>query len=53
MTTAIILNIVFSAVVIAVLARVMMVGYRLPGEQLAAPRSIQPRPAADRTKLAA
>jgi len=53
MTTAIILNLVLSAVVIAVLARVMAVGYRLPGEHLPAPQSIQPRRPADRTELAA
>ncbi len=53
MTTAIILNLVFAALVVAVLARVMTVGYRLPGEQLAAPRSIEPRRPADRTELAA
>ncbi len=53
MTTAIILNLVFSAFVIAVLARVMSIGHRLPGEQLAAPQSIQPRRPADQTELAA
>jgi hypothetical protein len=53
MTTAIILNLVFAAIVIAVLARVMTIGYRLPAEPLDTPRSIRPRRPLDESELAA
>ena len=43
MTTAIILNLVFTAVTIAGLAGVMAIGFRLPDAPFDTPRSIRPR----------